>query len=128
MITAYLYLIDPPFGQLRYRLEQIIFAGDSAGGNLAVAASLWLRDCAEGFPIPRGLCLMSPWVGLLCCICAIEFAHTDVIESLIFLILCLRTLEMEIMICFPIKQRIPSKLMKNGCTISWRIISNSTSH
>ena len=41
---------------------QIAFAGESAGGGLAVAALLALRDA--GVPLPSGAYLMSPYVDL----------------------------------------------------------------
>ncbi len=40
----------------------IAIAGDSAGGGLAVATALRLRDLGE--PMPRALVLFSPWVDL----------------------------------------------------------------
>jgi len=40
----------------------ISFAGDSAGGGLAVALSIRLRD--KGIPLPASLTLFSPWVDL----------------------------------------------------------------
>ncbi len=42
--------------------EQIIVSGASAGGNLAVALMLRLRE--EGLPFPAGLVLLSPHVDL----------------------------------------------------------------
>ena len=42
--------------------ERIILAGDSAGGGLAVAAALKLKE--QGGPMPAGLMLLSPWVDL----------------------------------------------------------------
>lgn len=62
MISGYLYLIDPPPGQPKYRPEQVIFAGDSAGGNLCVSAALWIKR--NGLPSPGGLALISPWMDL----------------------------------------------------------------
>ena len=62
MLSAYMYLIDPPKGQLRYRPDQVVFSGDSAGGNVSVAACLWLRDSKKGYPQPAGMVLSSPWV------------------------------------------------------------------
>ena len=42
--------------------ESIAFAGDSAGGNLVLAAMLALRD--RGRPLPAAGVLMSPWTDL----------------------------------------------------------------
>jgi monoterpene epsilon-lactone hydrolase len=42
--------------------ERMIIAGDSAGGGLAVAVALRLKD--EGLPQPAGLLLISPWADL----------------------------------------------------------------
>lgn len=40
----------------------ISFAGDSAGGGLAVSLAIRLRD--KGIPLPASLTLLSPWVDL----------------------------------------------------------------
>jgi len=45
-----------------YRSQDIIFLGDSAGGGLALATAMALRD--EGEPLPAGLVLLSPWTDL----------------------------------------------------------------
>jgi len=42
--------------------EEIVIAGDSAGGGLAAAAALRLRELE--LPLPRALVLFSPWVDL----------------------------------------------------------------
>lgn len=42
--------------------DRIILAGDSAGGGLAVALGLRLKQ--EGLQVPAGLLLLSPWVDL----------------------------------------------------------------
>lgn len=42
--------------------NRIILAGDSAGGGLAVATALALKEQRE--PLPAGLMLLSPWVDL----------------------------------------------------------------
>jgi monoterpene epsilon-lactone hydrolase len=42
--------------------ENIAFAGDSAGGNLVLAAMLSLRE--RGLPLPAAGVLMSPWTDL----------------------------------------------------------------
>lgn len=59
-IAAYRWLVDDAGVPSR----QIVVAGDSAGGGLAVAMLLALRDRA--LPLPAaGVCL-SPWVDLSC--------------------------------------------------------------
>ncbi len=45
-----------------YGARDIIMAGDSAGGNLALSLTLKLKQ--EGRLLPRGLVLMSPWTDL----------------------------------------------------------------
>ncbi|HKM35589.1 MAG TPA: alpha/beta hydrolase [Lachnospiraceae bacterium] len=47
---------------LGYGARDIILAGDSAGGNLALVLTLKLKE--EGRLLPRGLILMSPWTDL----------------------------------------------------------------
>jgi monoterpene epsilon-lactone hydrolase len=42
--------------------QRWILAGDSAGGGLALAAAMCLRDA--GAPLPAGLVLLSPWSDL----------------------------------------------------------------
>ena len=42
--------------------QGLIMGGDSAGGNLTLAALQSLRD--EGLPLPRGFFLFSPWLDL----------------------------------------------------------------
>jgi acetyl esterase/lipase len=42
--------------------ESIVIAGDSAGGGLAMATLLSLRDAGE--PMPAAACLISPWLDL----------------------------------------------------------------
>ncbi|CAG8498708.1 9727_t:CDS:2 [Dentiscutata erythropus] len=63
-LAAYFYLTDPPLetGLKPIDPKQIIFAGASAGGGLAVATALLIRDI--GLPSPSGLVLWSPWVDL----------------------------------------------------------------
>ena len=45
-----------------YGARDVIVAGESAGGNLALALTLKLKE--EGRILPRGLVLMSPWTDL----------------------------------------------------------------
>lgn len=44
--------------------KQVVFAGDSAGGGLALACLLAARD--QGLPMPAGALLFSPWTDLSC--------------------------------------------------------------
>lgn len=56
-IAAYNWLLDNG-----YTNDQIIVAGDSAGGGLALALTMWLRD--NGKSMPAGVVVMSPWTDL----------------------------------------------------------------
>jgi len=44
--------------------RRVILGGDSAGGGLALALALSIRDA--GLPAPAALLLLSPWVDLAC--------------------------------------------------------------
>lgn len=57
-LTTYRHMI----AELGYAPKRITIAGDSAGGGLAVALCLYLRD--HKLPLPGGLILMSPWCDL----------------------------------------------------------------
>jgi len=57
VLTAYGWLLDQGLEP-----GHIAFAGDSAGGNLAIAALLSLRD--RDLPLPVAAVLMSPWTDL----------------------------------------------------------------
>jgi monoterpene epsilon-lactone hydrolase len=56
-LAAYRYMLDQGL-----KAENIAFAGDSAGGNLVLAAMLALRG--RGEPLPATAVLMSPWTDL----------------------------------------------------------------
>jgi monoterpene epsilon-lactone hydrolase len=56
-IAAYGWMLDQEL-----RPDNIAFAGDSAGGNLVLAAMLGLRQ--RGLPLPAAGVLMSPWTDL----------------------------------------------------------------
>jgi acetyl esterase/lipase len=58
-LTSYRYLLSQGFAP-----EQIVFAGDSAGGHLAFATAL--QAVAEGLPTPAGIVALSPWLDLDC--------------------------------------------------------------
>ncbi|KAE8354649.1 Alpha/Beta hydrolase protein [Aspergillus coremiiformis] len=55
-LAAYLFLLNA------HKPEEIIFAGDSAGGGMALSLLVILRD--QGLPLPAGAILISPWVDL----------------------------------------------------------------
>ncbi len=55
-LTAYRHLLAEGFAP-----EQLIVAGDSAGGGLALRLALTLRDL--GLPLPAGLSVTSPWAN-----------------------------------------------------------------
>ncbi|KZT62653.1 hypothetical protein CALCODRAFT_505425 [Calocera cornea HHB12733] len=57
-VSAYLRLVE----DMRIPPSEILLAGDSAGGGLTLALAMYLRD--NGYPLPAGLILMSPWVDL----------------------------------------------------------------
>lgn len=56
-IEAYFWLIDKGFAA-----NQIVIAGDSAGGGPAMALCMYLRE--HNYEMPRGLIAMSPWTDL----------------------------------------------------------------
>lgn len=58
-LDAYRFLLDRG-----YRGDQVVLAGDSAGGYLAFAVAL--RAAAEGLPAPAGIATMAPWLDLEC--------------------------------------------------------------
>ncbi|KAG8733235.1 hypothetical protein FRC11_007732 [Ceratobasidium sp. 423] len=60
-LSGYNYLINT----LGFKPQNIIIAGDSAGGNLVLALTRYLRDNPQiGLPLPGGLLLVSPWCDL----------------------------------------------------------------
>lgn len=59
-VSAYEWLIE-----LGYLGEQIVVAGDSAGGGLAMSLCMYLKD--HNMPMPCGLIAMSPWTDLTSC-------------------------------------------------------------
>ncbi|KAI8897717.1 Alpha/Beta hydrolase protein [Globomyces pollinis-pini] len=63
-ISAYQYLIDPVDSNQKYLPSQITFAGDSAGGCLAVACMLFCRDSNGKYPMPGACVGLSPWLDL----------------------------------------------------------------
>lgn len=56
-VASYQWLLDKG-----YYGEQIIVAGDSAGGGLAMALCMYLKD--RHMPMPGGVVAMSPWTDL----------------------------------------------------------------
>ena len=58
-IAAYQYLLDQGISA-----DRIIFAGDSAGGNLTLATLLKVREMS--LPMPASAICLSPWTDLTC--------------------------------------------------------------
>ncbi|KAG1825653.1 Alpha/Beta hydrolase protein [Suillus subaureus] len=58
VVSTYFRLTD----DLRVPPENLVVAGDSAGGALGLALLLYLRD--NGYTLPGGALLFSPWVDL----------------------------------------------------------------
>jgi acetyl esterase/lipase len=57
-LAGYVYLVQ----KLGFKPQNIIIAGDSAGGNLALALVRYLRDSPDiGLGMAGGLLLFSPW-------------------------------------------------------------------
>ncbi|MCR4641801.1 MAG: alpha/beta hydrolase [Lachnospiraceae bacterium] len=56
-LEAYKWLLEQD-----YLPENTVFAGDSAGGGLALALGLYLKD--HGLPMPAGIVTMSAWTDL----------------------------------------------------------------
>jgi len=56
-IKAYMYLLEKG-----YQPENIIFMGDSAGGGLALATLLELKE--KLLPLPKAAIVLSPWTDL----------------------------------------------------------------
>jgi len=58
VVSTYFRLTD----DLRVPPENLVVAGDSAGGALGLALLFYLRD--NGYTLPGGALLFSPWVGM----------------------------------------------------------------
>lgn len=57
-VYSYRWLLE----EKGYQPSQIVLAGDSAGGGLALALCHYAKD--HGLPLPGGIILMSPWTDL----------------------------------------------------------------
>ncbi len=57
VLSSYVWLLRSGL-----KADEIVIAGDGAGGGLAVAALMALRE--QGHPLPAGAVLMSPWLDL----------------------------------------------------------------
>jgi acetyl esterase/lipase len=61
-LSGYQYLVNI----LGFKPQNIVLAGDSAGGNLVLALTRYLRDNPQtGLDLPGGLLLISPWCDLV---------------------------------------------------------------
>lgn len=58
VVFAYRWLLE----EKKYRPDQIVVAGDSAGGGLALALCHYAKD--HGLPMPGGVITMSPWTDV----------------------------------------------------------------
>ncbi len=56
-LASYKWLLE-----VGYKPENIVVAGDSAGGGLSIALCMYLRD--HGMQLPAGIIAMSPWTDL----------------------------------------------------------------
>lgn len=56
-VTAYEWVLNQG-----YQAEQIVIMGDSAGGNLSLVTTLYLRD--HQIPLPKAVIAISPWGDL----------------------------------------------------------------
>ena len=54
---VYSYLLNNGF-----KAQNIVLGGDSAGGGLAAALALFLKE--KGIPLPKGIFMLSPWLDL----------------------------------------------------------------
>jgi acetyl esterase/lipase len=72
--TAYTWLLDHGV-----KPAHLVFAGDSAGANLAVSATLRLRD--RGKALPAGVVAISPWFDLTCA--GLETEHDEGRDALL---------------------------------------------
>lgn len=57
-VWAYKWLLE----EKKYSSSQIVVAGDSAGGGLALGLCMYLKD--HGIPLPGGIITMSPWTDV----------------------------------------------------------------
>lgn len=57
-VFAYQWLLT----EKNYKPDGIVVAGDSAGGGLALALCMYLKD--HGIPLPGGIITMSPWTDV----------------------------------------------------------------
>ncbi len=78
--------VDDAFAAYQWLLAQgndpqhIIVAGDSAGGGLAVALMVKLKE--EGVPLPAAAALLSPWTDLTLSGASVQtYAHADAMLS-----------------------------------------------
>jgi acetyl esterase/lipase len=60
VVSGYFRLVE----DLQIPPENVIVAGDSAGGGLCLALMLYLRD--NSYALPAAAILMSPWCGMWC--------------------------------------------------------------
>lgn len=69
VVSGYFRLVE----DLHIPSENILLAGDSAGGGLCLALLMYLRD--YNYTLPAGAILMSPWVGKCLSFPSVPLAH-----------------------------------------------------
>ena len=67
-IKVYKWLLEKGYDN-----KNIVFAGDSAGGNLALALALYLRD--NKMPLPKAIVTLSPWANPACDLPSFEYNY-----------------------------------------------------
>ena len=72
-IAAYQWILDQGNDP-----QKMIFVGDSAGGNLILALTLYLKD--HKMPLPKAVIAISPWTNAACDFESVSFnAYQDVV-------------------------------------------------
>jgi acetyl esterase/lipase len=80
-ITAYVYVLN----ELKVPPQEIVLAGESAGGHLALSLVRYVTEDGEkaGLPLPRAALLWSPWLDLTVDTEAVD-RHPNVKKDYIF--------------------------------------------
>jgi acetyl esterase/lipase len=74
-VSVYKHLLDTGS-----KAEDVVFMGDSAGGNLVISSLQVIRDM--GLDMPKGAVLISPWCDISCTSDSIKDEHMQSIDYL----------------------------------------------